>query len=60
MDKKNMELEKPIDKVTLLGIELQPKEEVNNKKETSHSKEKVTTKKKNSLPKEKIETKKKK
>ena len=52
MDKKNMELEKPIDKVTLLGIELQPKEEVNNKKETSHSQKKVSTEKKNSLSKE--------
>ena len=59
MSTKNIELEKQIDKVTLLGVEAQPKEEVNNKKEESHSKEKVTTKKKNSLPKEKIETKKK-
>ena len=59
MNTKNMQLEKQIDKVTLLGVEAQPKEEVNNKKEESHSKEKVTTKKKNSLPKEKIETKKK-
>ncbi len=56
MDKKNMELEKPIDKVTLLGIELQPKEEVNNKKETSHSQKKVSTEKKNSLSKEYINT----
>ena len=59
MSTKNIELEKQIDKVTLLGVEAQPKEEVNNKKEESHSKEKVTTKKKNSLPKEKIDTKKK-
>ena len=59
MSTKNIELEKQIDKVTLLGVEAQPKEEVTNKKEESHSKEKVTTKKKNSLPKEKIETKKK-
>ena len=59
MNTKNMQLEKQIDKVTLLGIELQPKEEVNNKEEESHSKEKVTTKKKNSLPKEKIDTEKK-
>ena len=59
MNTKNMQLEKQIDKVTLLGVELQPKEEVNNKEEESHSKEKVTTKKKNSLPKEKIDTEKK-
>ena len=59
MSTKNIELEKQIDKVTLLGVEAQPKEEVTNKKEESHSKEKVTTKKKNSLPKEKIETQKK-
>ncbi len=59
MSTKNIELEKQIDKVTLLGVESQPKEEVNNKEEESHSKEKVTTKKKNSLPKEKIDTKKK-
>ena len=59
MSTKNIELEKQIDKVTLLGVEAQPKEEVNNKKEESYSKEKVTTKKKNSLPKEKIDTKKK-
>ena len=59
MNTKNIELEKQIYKVTLLGVEAQPKEEVNNKKEESHSKEKVTTKKKNSLPKEKIDTKKK-
>ena len=59
MNTKNMELEKPLDKVTLLGVESQPKEEVNNKEEESHSKEKVTTKKKNSLPKEKIDTEKK-
>ena len=30
MNTKNMQLEKPIDKVTLLGVELQPKEEINN------------------------------
>ena len=59
MSTKNIELEKSIDKVTLLGVESQPKEEVNNKEEESHSKEKVTTKKKNSLPKEKIDTEKK-
>ena len=59
MSTKNIELEKQIDKVTLLGVEAHPKEEVNNKEEESHSKEKVTTKKKNSLPKEKIDTKKK-
>ena len=59
MNSKNMQLEKQIDKVTLLGVELQPKEELNNKEEESHSKEKVTTKKKNSLPKQKINTEKK-
>ena len=56
MNTKNMQLEKPIDKVTLLGVELQPKEELNNKEEESHSKEKVTTKNKKSLPQEKIDT----
>ena len=59
MSTKNIELEKQIDKVTLLGVEAQPKEEVNNKAEESHSKENVTTKKTNSSPKEKIDTKKK-
>ena len=59
MNSKNIELEKSIDKVTLLGVESQPKEEVNNKEEESHSKEKITTKKKNSLPKDKIDTEKK-
>ena len=56
MNTKNMELEKPLDKVTLLGVELQPKEEINNKKETSHSQKKVSTEKKNSLSKEYINT----
>ena len=56
---KNMELEKPLDKVTLLGVELQPKEEVNDKKEASHSQEKISTEKKNSLSKEDINTEKK-
>ena len=59
MSTKNMELEKSIDKVTLLGVETQPKGKVNNKEEESHAKEKVSTKKKNSLPKEKIDTEKK-
>ena len=59
MNSKNIELEKSIDKVTLLGVESQPKEEVNNKEEESHSKEKITTKKKNSLPKDKKDTEKK-
>ena len=40
-----MQLEKPIDKVTLLGVELQPKEE------KSHFQEKASTEKKNSLSK---------
>ena len=56
MNTKNMELEKPLDKVTLLGVELQPKEEVNDKKEASHSQKKVSTEKKNSLSKEYINT----
>ena len=59
MNTKNMELEKPLDKVTLLGVELQPKEEVNDKKEASHSQEKISTEKKNSLSKEDINTEKK-
>ena len=59
MNSKNIELEKQIDKVTLLGVESQPKEQVNNKEEESHSKEKITTKKKTSLPKEKLDTNKK-
>ena len=59
MNSKNIELEKQIDKVTLLGVESQPKEQVNNKEEESHFKEKITTKKKTSLPKEKLDTNKK-
>lgn len=43
MNTKNMQLEKPIDKVTLLGVELQPKEEINNKEEKSHFQEKAST-----------------
>ena len=59
MNTKNMQLEKPIDKVTLLGVELQPKEEINNKEEKSHFQEKASTEKKNSLSKENINTEKK-
>lgn len=46
MNTKNMELEKPLDKVTLLGVELQPKEETNNQQTSfSPKKEKSVEKK---------------
>ena len=46
MNTKNMELEKPLDKVTLLGVELQPKEETNNQQTSfSPKKEKSVGKK---------------
>ncbi len=56
MNTKNIELEKPIDKVTLLGVESQPKEESNIEKKESQSKEKTNTKKKKSSPKEEANT----
>ena len=52
MDTKNMELEKPIDKVTLLGVESDSKEETKTEKKVSQSKEKINTEKKTSFSKE--------
>ena len=67
MNTKNIELEKKIDKVTILGIESQPKEEVhaeiqetspkkNMKKEKIDSKEKANEENKHSHPKEEKNT----
>ena len=50
MNTKNMELEKPIDKVTLLGVELQPKEEVNNEHKAFSPKEEKTIEKREFHP----------
>ena len=49
MSTKNMELEKPIDKVTLLGVESDSKEETKTEKKVSQSKEKINTEKKTSF-----------
>ena len=54
MSTKNMELEKPIDKVTLLGVESDSKEEANTEKKVLQSKEKTNTEKKTSFSKEEI------
>ena len=67
MNTKNIELEKKIDKVTILGVESQPKEEVhaeiqetspkkNMKKEKIDSKEKANEENKHSHPKEEKNT----
>lgn len=52
MNTKNMELEKPLDKVTLLGVELQPKEETNTVKSDFLPQEETNNKHKSFSPKE--------
>ena len=56
MSTKNIELEKTIDKVTLSGVELQPKEESNIEKKAAQSKEKTDTEKKTSYSKKETNT----
>ena len=46
MDTKNIELEKPIDKVTLLGVESNPEEEINTEKKEFHPVEETDTEEK--------------
>ena len=50
MDTKNIELEKPIDKVTLLGVELNSEEETDTEKENLQPKEKTTNEKEGIQP----------
>ena len=56
MDTKNIELEKPIDKVTLLGVESNPKEEINAEKKEFHLVEETDTEEKVLHPLEKTNT----
>ena len=56
MDTKNIELEKPIDKVTLLGVESNPEEEINAKKKEFHPVEETDTEEKVLHPLEKTNT----
>ena len=56
MDTKNIELEKPIDKVTLLGVESNPEEEINAEKKEFHPVEETDTEEKVLHPLEKTNT----
>ena len=56
MDTKNIELEKPIDKVTLLGVESNPEEEINTEKKEFHLVEETDTEEKVLHPLEKTNT----
>ena len=56
MDTKNIELEKPIDKVTLLGVESNPEEEINTEKKEFHPVEETDTEEKVLHPLEKTNT----
>ena len=56
MNTKNMELEKPIDKVTLLGVESNPEEEINTEKKEFHPVEETDTEEKVLHPLEKTNT----
>lgn len=56
MDTKNIELEKPIDKVTLLGVESNPEKEINAEKKEFHPVEETDTEEKVLHPLEKTNT----